>query len=52
MKIRCGDNGIFRDVPRTEEEKRLSKIAHDINKAYPFDGKYVLADQSVVLEGD
>lgn len=52
MKIRCGDNGIFRDVPRTEEEKRLSKIAHDINKAYPFDGKYVLADQSVVLEAD
>lgn len=28
--IRCGDNGIFKGVPLTDEERKLSKIAHDI----------------------
>ena len=40
--IRCGDNGIFRGVPLTEEQKKLSKIAREIYAKYPFDGKYVL----------
>ena len=26
-KIRCGDNGIFRGVPVTEEQKRLTEMA-------------------------
>ena len=29
-EIRCGDNGIFKGVPLTDEERLLSKIAHDI----------------------
>lgn len=40
--IKCGDNGIFKGVPLTEEEKTLSKIAHDIYAKYDSDGKYVL----------
>ena len=41
-KFRCGDNGIFRGVPLTPEQKRLSEIARDIYDAYPYDGKYIL----------
>lgn len=48
-KIRCGDNGIFKGVPLTEEEKQLSKIAHDIYDKYPTDGKYVLADNQLII---
>lgn len=40
--VRCGDNGIFRGVPLTAEEKRLSKIAREIYKQHPYDGKYIL----------
>ena len=47
--IHCGDNGIFRGVPLTEEERTLSKIAHDIYKKYPSDGKYVLADGKLII---
>lgn len=48
-EIRCGDNGIFRDVPLTEEEKQLSKIAHDIYDKYPTDGKYVLGNGKLII---
>ena len=47
--VRCGDNGIFKGVPLTEEERTLSKIAHDIYKIYPSDGKYVLADGKLII---
>lgn len=40
--IRCGDNGIFKGVPRTAEQKKLSDIARYIYAEYPFDGKYIL----------
>lgn len=40
--VRCGDNGIFKGVPLTAEEKRMSKIARDIYSRYPTDGKYIL----------
>ena len=47
--IRCGDNGIFKGIPLTDEEKELSKIAHDIYERYPSDGKYVLADDKLII---
>lgn len=40
--VRCGDNGIFKGVPLSAEEKRLSKIARAIYERYPYDGKYIL----------
>ena len=40
--IRCGDNGVFKGMPLTEEQKEISKIAREIYSAYPFDGKYIL----------
>lgn len=47
--IRCGDNGIFRGVPLTEEQKKLSKIAREIYAKYPFDGKYVLDGERLII---
>jgi len=44
-KIRCGDNGIFRGMPVTAEQKRLSAIARHIYEKFPSDGKYVLAQE-------
>ena len=48
-KIRCGDNGIFKGVPLTEEEKTLSRIAREIYAEYPTDGKYILADDRLIV---
>ena len=48
-KIRCGDNGIFRGVPVTEEEKRLTEISKDIYEKYPYDGKYVLNGKKLIV---
>ena len=41
-KIRCGDNGIFKGVPLTEEQKVMSLIARYIYDKYQTDGKYIL----------
>ena len=48
-KIRCGDNGIFKGVPLTDEQKKLSKIARDIYNRYPFDGKYILDGERLII---
>jgi S-adenosylmethionine synthetase len=40
-KIRCGDNGIFKGVPLTEEQKILSSVARVIYGKYKTDGKYI-----------
>ena len=41
-KVRCGDNGIFKGLPTTEEQKRLSSVARKIYDLFPYDGKYIL----------
>lgn len=48
-KIRSGDNGIFRGVPLSKEEKELSKIARDIYSKYPTDGKYILDHDKLII---
>ena len=40
--VRCGDNGIFRGVPPTHEQKLLTAIAASIYDRHPFDGKYII----------
>ena len=40
--IRCGDNGIFKGVPVTQEQTELARIARVIFAAWPYDGKYIL----------
>lgn len=52
-KIRCGDNGIFKGVPLTKEQKELSNIAHSIYAAYPYDGKYIInADRLIICQSN
>lgn len=48
-KIRCGDNGIFKGVPTSEEEKKLSTIAREIYRNYPYDGKYILDRDKLII---
>lgn len=48
-EIRCGDNGIFKGVPLTNIEKKISYIARDIYKNYPTDGKYILTEDKMII---
>lgn len=47
--IRAGDNGIFRGVPLSEEDKKISKIAREIFNSYGTDGKYVLDKDKLII---
>ena len=47
--VRCGDNGIFKGMPVTEEQKRLCDIVFEIYKTYPFDGKCVLDGNRLII---
>ena len=48
-RIRCGDNGIFRGMPVTDEQRRLSAIAKDIYSQFPYDGKYILDGDRLII---
>lgn len=48
-RIRCGDNGIFKGVPVTAEQEKLSEIAHHIYEQFPFDGKYIMDGNRLIL---
>ena len=48
-KVRCGDNGIFKGMPLTDEQKELSKIAREIYDKYQFDGKYILDETRLIV---
>ena len=48
-EIRCGDNGIFKGVPVTQEQYLLSELAHSIYKDYPSDGKYILEEDRLII---
>lgn len=48
-KIRCGDNGIFKGVPLTKEQKSLSTIARNLYSRFHSDGKYILDNEKLVI---
>lgn len=48
-KIRCGDNGIFKGMPLTDEQKELSEIARIIYEKYNSDGKYILDKDKLII---
>lgn len=48
-KMRCGDNGIFKGVPLTKEEKKLGEIARQIYDITSTDGKYILNDDELTI---
>lgn len=47
--LRCGDNGIFKGMPLTDEQKELSRTAREIYKTYPTDGKYILSAGRLII---
>jgi len=47
-EIRCGDNGIFKGVPLTDNELTISEVARAIYDKYPYDGKYILDDDKFI----
>ena len=47
--IRCGDNGIFKGVPLTIEQKKLSSIARELFDKYGSDGKYILDGTRLII---
>lgn len=48
-KIRCGDNGIFKGVPVTKEQYKLSNIARYIYGTYKSDGKYIIDGGKLII---
>ena len=47
--IRCGDNGIFKGMPVSREQKALCEIARCVYHTYPYDGKYILDGARLIL---
>ena len=48
-KIRCGDNGIFKGVPVTEEQWLLQDIATALYQNFRSDGKFILNDKNLIV---
>ena len=48
-EIRCGDNGIFKGMPVTDEQIRLTAIARAIYADYGCDGKYILNGKRLII---
>lgn len=48
-RLRCGDNGIFKGVPLTDSQRKISQIARNIYSKYPYDGKYILDKDKLII---
>lgn len=46
--IKCGDNGIFKGMPTTLEQRTLSFMVRDLYEHHPTDGKYILHDNKLI----
>lgn len=49
LEFRCGDNGIFKGVPVTDEQIELTEIAEEIFEVFPHDGKYILDGDKLTI---
>ena len=48
-EIRCGDNGVFKGMPVTDEQIKLTAIARAIYADYGCDGKYILSGNRLII---
>ncbi len=48
-KVKCGDNGIFKGVPVSYQERSLSRFAKKLYIDYPYDGKYIVNDDKTIV---
>lgn len=47
--FRCGDNGLFRGCPVTDEQRELTALAKTLYANFPTDGKYVLTSDRLTV---
>lgn len=45
-EIRCGDNGIFKGVPVSREEEKLSAYTRMLYEKFPTDGKFIYDEKT------
>ena len=48
-KTRCGDNGIFKGCPVTQEQERLTNFVCYVTEHCPYDGKYLINGNKVTV---
>ena len=46
-ELHCGDNGIFKGVKTSNEERELTRVVQAIYDKYPYDGKYIICDNEI-----
>ena len=47
--VRCGDNGIFKGSPLTDEQRELSSLAFELYEKYDSDGKYIIDKNHIII---
>lgn len=47
--VRCGDNGIFKGMPVTREQKELCIVAHQLWDLWPTDGKFIKDGDRLII---
>ena len=47
-ELHCGDNGIFKGVLVSPEERELTRIVQAIYDKYTFDGKYIIINDEII----
>ena len=47
--IRCGDNGVFKGSPITDEQRNLSELARSLYERYKSDGKYIVHNNALTV---
>ena len=47
--FRCGDNGIFKGVPVTTEQRKLTNLVRTLYKVFPYDGKTIIDGDKVII---
>lgn len=47
--LKCGDNGIFKGCPMTDEQRRLSSLMRMLYRRFPYDGKAVMDRDRIIL---
>ena len=48
-ELRCGDIGIFRGVPVSEEQMQLVAMAKVLYEKYPYDGKFIMDGKRLII---
>lgn len=47
--LRVGDNGIFCGCPTTTEQETLATLCAELTDKYPYDGKYILDAENLII---